>query len=170
MKKYKSDQSGFSWGKQGKELEKWRKKSAASKKGAETGKAKKEYNQLKKAIEAHQKNGRTLYETKSTPPTKLNDIKAESERMKQELRNLGAESRQEAKNANTESERKRLTIRARLDEEWGPNRDRLKELLSRIHEKDKDSRVESDYEDFWTEEDTAVDEEDDEMEDDDNPF
>ena len=170
MKKYKSDQSGFSWGKQGKELEKWRKKSAASKKGAEAGKAKKEYNQLKKAIEAHQKNGRTLYDIQSTPPTKLHDIKAESERMKRELKNLGAETRQEAKNAPTVSERKRLNVRARLDEEWGPNRERLKKILAEIHEKDKDSRVESDYEDFWTEEDTVEVEEDDEMEDDDNPF
>lgn len=173
MGRYKTDQSGFSWGKQGKELEIWRKKSASSKKGSSLGKAKKEYNQLKKAIEAHQKNGRTLYESPTVAPKTIEELRAESSRIKEELKSIGNESRQEAKASKSISERKRLNVRARLDETWGPQHDRLKKILSEIHEKDKDSRVEDDYNDFWTDEDTAVDEEEvniQEMADEDFPF
>lgn len=156
--------------------EKRRKRSEAAKKGSAKGKATKEFKELKKAIDTHFKNERTLYSTLNEPPSTLDMIKAENDRMRKELKSIGKETRDEAENAPNDSERKKLNVRAKLDETWGKERERLKKKLAEIHSKDKDSRTVEDYDDFWDEEDTAIDEDEedripiDEMTDDDFPF
>lgn len=137
--------------------EKRRKRSEAAKKGSAKGKATREFKEIKKALDTHAKNDRTFYATMDKPPSSLDELKKEIERMKAELKAIGKETRDEAEEASSESERKRLTVRAKLDETWGKELDRLKKKLSEIHEKDKDSRTEEDYDDFWDEEDTAED-------------
>ena len=127
----------------------------------EKASANREYGYLKKAIESMQKQGRTMMELPEERPKDSNEKKRISNMMKEELRAIAAETREEAKHASSDRERKRLDIKAKLDETWGPEREKLKRKLEEIHKqkranKGTGSAVEDLYLDFWSNEDASV--------------
>lgn len=136
---------------------------------AEKNSALKEYEELKNAFEQSKGTGQhkrdTLYNLPEKDPSKLYEIKGESSKIKDALSELAEESRRKAKELEKESgqtdEVKNLKIKAKLDETWGAERERLKDILEGISKKDKESRTIEDYNDFWDESDTAVDDESD---------
>jgi len=158
------------------------KRSAAARKGAGKGKATKEYNQLKQALAKMQKQGRTMMELPEQTPATLDEIKSKSEEIKKELQTIGEETRKEAEHAPNKSEKRRLEIKAKLDENWGSERDRLAKKLEDIHKAKKKAAqneevIESEdlYADFWSAEDIAIEadepeEDDDIIDEDDVPF
>lgn len=139
------------------------KRSASARKGAAKGKATKEYNQLKEALSKMQKQGRTMMELPEQTPTTLDEIKSKSEEIKKELQTIGEETRKEAEHAHNLSEKRRLQIKAKLDENWGSERDRLAKKLEDIHKAKKKaaqneevSESEDLYAPFWSTEDIAI--------------
>ena len=134
-------------------------RSAAARKSSDRSKLTKEYNQLKKAIERMQKQGRTMMALPQNPPKSAEEMRKLSEAMKRELKSLAAETRMEAKHASSEKEKRRLEVKAKLDESWGPERDRLQKKLEDIHKDRRDKEADFDaerYSAFWMDDDAAV--------------
>ena len=115
-----------------------------------------EYKYLQAAIERMQKAGRTMLELPEVMPKTLTEKKRLTEIMKEELRNIAAETREEAKNARSLAEKKRLEVKAMLDESWGPERDRMIKTLEEYHKNPEDSAAQRKYRPLWKESDLAI--------------
>lgn len=124
------------------EEERRAKRSAAARKGSASAKLTKEYNQLRKALERMQKQGKTLMELPEAKPKSLEETRKLAEAIKQELKSIAAETRMEAKYASSDTEKKRLKIKAKLDETWGPERDKLVKQLEEMNKEKKKAREE----------------------------
>lgn len=124
------------------EEERRAKRSAAARKGSASAKLTKEYNQLRKALERMQKQGKTLMELPEARPKSMEETRKLAEAIKQELKSIAAETRMEAKYAGSDTEKKRLEIKAKLDESWGPERDKLVKQLEDMNKEKKKAREE----------------------------
>lgn len=124
------------------EEERRAKRSAAARKGSASAKLTKEYNQLRKALERMQKQGKTLMEIPEARPKSLEETRKLAEAIKQELKSIAAETRLEAKYAGSDAEKKRLEIKAKLDETWGTERDKLVKQLEDMNKEKKKAREE----------------------------
>ena len=124
------------------EEERRAKRSAAARKGSARANLTKEYNQLRKAMERMQKQGKTLMELPEAKPKSLEETRKLAEAIKQELKSIAAETRMEAKYAGSDTEKKRLEIKAKLDESWGPERDKLVKQLEDMNKEKKKAREE----------------------------
>lgn len=136
------------------EEERRAKRSAAARKGSASAKLTKEYNQLRKALQRMQKQGKTLMEIPEARPKSLEETRKLAEAIKQELKSIAAETRLEAKYAGSDAEKKRLEIKAKLDETWGPERDKLVNQLEDMNKEKKKASEEGEaaptYEELYS--------------------